>query len=89
MVCDSGIIKIRINIQCLNPTFSGIWSATFSHLVTKPKQGCLNPTFSGIWSATITIKTSLTMKTSLNPTFSGIWSATILMAIIGVLVNKS
>ena len=63
-------------ITGLNPTFSGIWSAT----ITKSDITChvdgLNPTFSGIWSATICSPNKTFDAKSLNPTFSGIWSAT-------------
>ncbi len=36
----------------LNPTFSGMWSATWLNKIKEEEYECLNPTFSGMWSAT-------------------------------------
>ncbi len=63
----------------LNPTFSGMWSAT---PLVRTDYGeecdCLNPTFSGMWSATSGLSyASRKPSNSLNPTFSGMWSATL------------
>ncbi len=39
-------------LNCLNPCFNGIWSATTSNKRDVYCYVCLNPCFNGIWSAT-------------------------------------
>ena len=52
MVCDTIMKKDEIYVVGLNPTFSGIWSATKKRVNMCQYGNSLNPTFSGIWSAT-------------------------------------
>ena len=62
--------------QCLNPCFSGIWSASYDGPSYKNRDGKrLNPCFSGIWSARYDYSKKVFNELRLNPCFSGIWSA--------------
>ena len=53
MVCDDARNESKTDCEGLNPTFSGIWSATYDMKTELDKNESLNPTFSGIWSATL------------------------------------
>ena len=76
MVCDQELWKTWILKQCLNPTFSGIWSATARTTTDGHTQLVLILLFLEYGLRLGTKHMIDTAASSLNPTFSGIWSAT-------------